>query len=147
MIITFCGHSSFWGAQDLESKVLSLLEEKIGNSKAEIFLGGYGKFDSFAYTCSKKYKKTHPDTSLVFVTPYISIEYLKDKEELYDSILYPPIENVPLRFAISKRNKYMVDSADYVIAFITHRSTGAYNTYKYAKRRGKEIFNLGSFDD
>lgn len=150
MIITFCGHSDFVGNQEYEEKILSFLEENVGNSPAELFLGGYGAFDDFAYGCSKKYKHGHPNVSLVFVTPYITAEYQKNHLEyastVYDSILYPDLENVPPRFAISRRNKYMAEKADILIAYIDRAYGGAYQTYKLAKGKGKRIFNLAKGD-
>ena len=37
--------------------------------------------------------------------------------KLYDSTLYPPLENVPYKFAISKRNEWMINESDLIIAF------------------------------
>lgn len=59
-------------------------------------------------------------------------------------IIYPELDNVPLRFAISKRNKWMVEQADIVIAYITHTYGGAYATYRHAKKKNKEIYNISS---
>ncbi len=146
MIISFCGHSLFRGTQEHEKRILDFLEEKVGNNPAEMFLGGYGDFDNFALSCCKKFKKTHPNVSLVFVTPYITLEYQENHleyiKDYYDEIIYPEIEDKPLKFAISYRNKYMMEAADYVVAYVRHNSGGAYASYKHAKRRGKEIFNL-----
>ncbi len=147
MIITFCGHAQFQRKKEYEQKVFSFLEEKIGNQSAELYLGGYGEFDRFAYDCCQKYKKQHPKVSLVFITPYLMIEHQKnhliDSKATYDAILYPEIENKPLKLAILYRNRYMVEKADYVIAYIDHSWGGAYTTYQYAKRKGKVILNLG----
>jgi uncharacterized phage-like protein YoqJ len=111
-----------------------------------MYLGGYGGFDDFAYDCCKKYKQTHPGISLVFVTPYLTEAYQKDhlqnQEKRFDYILYPEIENRLPKYAIVYRNKYMVEKADVVIAYVLHDFGGAYATYTYAKRKGKEIFNL-----
>lgn len=149
MVVTFCGHSRFEGCEEIEQKVLSFLEEKIGNNAAEAYLGGYGQFDAFAYACCKKYQKAHKKFSLVFVTPYLTEAYQKnylcDYEKKYDSIVYPPLEEKPLKLAIIYRNRYMVDEANYVIAYVTHKFGGAYATYQYAKRKKKEIYNVAPF--
>ena len=146
MIITFCGHSSFNSAHEYEQKLLSLLQELIGDEQAELYLGEYGEFDSFAYECCQKFKSTHPNVKLIFVTPYISTEYQKKhleyQKDRYDQIIYPPLENVPSKFAISRRNKWMVQQADLIIAYISHDWGGAYKTFKYAERQGKKTFNL-----
>ena len=126
--------------------MLSTINELIGENKADFYLGGLGDFDSFAYSCCKKYIAHNSNASLVFVTPYLSLEYQKNRLEyqknLYDNILYPNIEDKPLKFAISYRNKYMIEAADFVIAYITRDYGGAYQAVKYAKRKGKIIFNL-----
>jgi len=151
MIVTFCGHSKIRICKDTEQKMLAFLEEKVGSSPVDMFLGNYGKFDNFAYECCKKYKEAHPNVSLVFVTPYLTIEYqrnhLKYLQKMYDSIIYPEIESKPKRFAITYRNRYMIEKADYVVAYIDHNWGGSYATYKYAKSKGKEIFNLVDFEE
>lgn len=141
MIITFCGHSKYIESKEDEEKILSLLTELIGDEPAELYLGGYGAFDAFAQRCGRKYQKTHPKTKLVLIVPYITSQYQKD---LYDEINYPSLEDKPLKFAISYRNKWMVDQADFVIAYISHDWGGAYQTYKYANRQRKPSFNISS---
>jgi uncharacterized phage-like protein YoqJ len=143
MIVTFFGHSDFKENDEFEKIILDLLEEKIGDNVAEIYLGGYGNFDAFAYKCCKKYKQNHLNVSLVFVTPYLNFE---NSNLMYDYVIYPEIEDKPLRFAITYRNRYMVEKADLVIAYVEHDWGGAYATYKHAKRKGKEIFNLANSD-
>ena len=78
MIITFCGHAQFQRSEECEKKLLTFLEEKVGDSSADIYLGGYGNFDAFAYGCCKKYQESHPNISLVFVTPYLSNNHFQN---------------------------------------------------------------------
>ena len=151
MIITFCGHAKFHKTEECEQKLLAFLEAKVGERSADIYLGGYGDFDEFAYICCKKYQKTHPNVSLLFITPYMTAtyqqNYLKYQKTRYDGIIYPEIETVPPRFAISKRNQWMVEKADCVAVYIDHDWGGAYATYQYAKRKGKSIFHLGKIQE
>ena len=150
MIITFCGHGNFQKTEEYKKRLLSFFEERIGDDAADFYLGGYGNFDSFAYDCAKEYKAKHPKTSLVFITPYFDLSYqkkhLEDIKLRYDDIIYPEIEDKPRKFAITYRNRYMVESADCVVAYIDHDWGGAYQTYKHAKRKGKYIFNLAEFE-
>ncbi len=150
MIVTFCGHSKYIETREDAQKIISILTEIIGDDHAELYLGGYGSFDAFARRCGKKYQETHPNTKLVFITPYITVDYQKNhleyEKNLYDDIIYPELEKVPLKFAISYRNRWMVEKADCVIAYITHDFGGAYQTYKYAKKKKKQIFNISEKD-
>ncbi len=146
MIVTFCGHSKFTDTEKIGQRLLNLLEEHVGDGPAEFLLGGYGGFDEFAYRCCKAYQKTHPLIKLIFVTPYITPEYQRNHLEYqktrYDGIIYPEIEDKPKRFAISYRNKWMMEAADLVIAFVDHSYGGAYQTYQHAQKNKKIIINL-----
>ncbi len=140
--VTFCGHSDYIPSVEDEQKILSLLSEKIGDQDAELLIGGYGAFDAFAEKCGKKYQQAHPNTRLIFVTPYLQITGGADDH--YDAIVYPPLENIPPRFAILKRNEWMVKQAELVIAYVRHKWGGAYKTYEHAEKMRKEIFNLAN---
>ncbi len=149
MIVTFCGHAHFSGTAEHEQRILAFLENNVGDRKTDFYLGEYGEFDRFAYHCCKSYQCTHPGVSLVLVTPYMTVDYqrthLERQKERYDAIVYPDLEEKPLRYAIAYRNRYMVDCADLVISYIDHDWGGAYKTYRYAKKKGKVVFNLAEF--
>ena len=143
MVITFCGHGDYSPSKEHEKMVLDFLEEKIGDQSAELYLGGYGNFDQFALHCGKKFQSTHPNTKLIFVTPYLADDSrLKAIEATYDEIVYPPLERVPKRLAISRRNRWMAEQTDCVVSYVTHSWGGAFQTLRHAKKRHKEIFAL-----
>ena len=143
MVITFCGHSDYRSTSEDRLKMMFLLEKTIGDNDAELYFGGYGGFDSFALSCGRKYQETHPNVKLIFVTPYMTESYQKNQlsqyENEYDSIVYPPLEKVPPKFAILSRNEWMIDEADLLIACVKRHWGGAYQTYEYAIRRKKPI--------
>lgn len=97
------------------------------------------------YDAQKKYKETHPDTKLIFIFPYQN-KWLEDRraqiEKEYDEIIYPELERVPLKFAILKRNEFMVGQADRVICYVQTHYGGAYKTLLYAHKRKKSYVNL-----
>ena len=146
MNIVFCGHSDFCASKGLEEKMLDCLEKRIEGEAVNFLLGGYGNFDRFSFICAKKYKEKHSTAKLIFVTAYLTEEYQKNhlqiKRKIYDEILYPPLEDKPLRFAIYYRNRYMIEQADFIVAFMEREFGGAYQAYAYAKKLGKEIVDL-----
>ena len=142
MTVTFCGHSDFVPSTAMEARLLSVLASQIGDSPAELLLGGYGSFDRFALRCGKIFQQTHPSVSLIYVTPYMVTERQTSVGAEYDGIVYPPLEHVPPRYAILHRNRYMVERADLVIPCITRSRGGAYQTYLHARRKGKAMINL-----
>ena len=145
MIITFFGHSSYRNEPDDESRLLALFEDVSNGEQIDFYLGGYGNFDAFAKNCAKKYKETHPDARVVFITPYLG-KWLDERKEYlekeYDEIVYPEIENAIPKFAISKRNEWMVNHADYVFAYVQTHYGGAYKSLLYAHKHQKPYTNL-----
>jgi len=150
MIIAFCGHSEILDRCAVKERLLRVLCEVASDGDCELYLGGYGDFDILGRECRAEYKRTHPEARLYFITPYLAEEYQRSRVDAvsggYDGVIYPPIERVPYRYAIVHRNRWMVDAADLVIAYIDHGFGGAYKSFCYAKRRGKRIINLGKFE-
>ena len=146
MIITFCGHADFSEGKAFKAQALEYLEHRIGDLPALFYLGGYGGFDQFAFSCCKTLQITHPYTRLIYISPYLSESFQRNHldtiKDQYDEILYPDIEHVPPKYAIAHRNRWMIERADAVVAYITRTYGGAYQTYLHARRKHKEIFNL-----
>ena len=144
MKISFVGHSRVVNHENVKMLVKEQIRLNIGLDERLIcYLGGYGDFDSFAYFCAKKYKALHPSARLIFITPYYPPRETALK---YDDTIYPALENVPPRFAISHRNRWMIARADIVIAYICHKFGGAYKTLTIAKHQNKPIFNITNYN-
>ena len=147
MIITFCGHSNCLFKYDVKEQLKNILVgEIIKNPTCKFYLGGYGDFDGFCLRTLKDLKVDFPEIELIFITPYLDKNYskLEFAKYHYDDVIFPPLESVPRKFAILKRNEWTVDSADLVIAFVMYSWGGAAKTLEYAKRKKKTIINLAS---
>ena len=105
MKITFCGHKEVSDREAVEIWLRSVCSELIAEGADEFYLGGYGSFDYICASVLRELKKEHNQIRLILVLPYLNSNILTDG---YDETLYPPLENVPLRFAISRRNEWMV---------------------------------------
>ena len=79
------------------------------------------------------------DVKSLLVLAYLDQKYNKD---LYDETIYPDIENVPRRYAIVKRNQWMIDKSDFVIAYVEHSWGGAAKTFGYAMKKKKTVINI-----
>ena len=99
-----------------------------------------GGFDAYAASLVRELKRRYPAIHSTQVLPYLDRTVDTAK---YDGTLYPPLEKVPRRYAISRRNEYMVNEADIVVAYVTRDWGGAATTLAYARRKKKEIINYG----
>ena len=95
--------------------------------------------DYFAAHCVKEAQTKAKNIRNCLVIPYLSVSFqerIKEYNGFFDEVIYPALENVPPKYAIIRRNEWMVDRADLLIAYITHGWGGAALTYHYAKRKG-----------
>ena len=139
MTVTFCGHGDEIYDEKLRKRLYDILEELINKGANEFLLGGYGAFDLLAAHTVKSLKEKYPHINSVFVCAYIDRGY---DLNLYDCSEYPPIENVPKRFAIVKRNEWMIRQSDVLVAYVRYDWGGAAKTLKYAIKKQKHIINL-----
>lgn len=84
---------------------------------------------------------------MILTLPY-TVKYIEYYENYYDEIVIPEaIGKAHPKAAITLRNRWMVDNADLVIAYIEHKEGGAYSAVKYAKKLNKKVVNIGSDED
>ena len=145
MIITFFGHSNCLFNDDIKKQLKNiLLDEIIKNPTCKFYLGGYGDFDELCLRTLSELKHDFPTIEILFITPYLDKNYSKLElaKYYYDDVIFPPIESVPRKFAILKRNEWMVEQADLVIAYVKYSWGGAAKALEYAKRKKKRIINI-----
>jgi len=139
MVVTFCGHHDVQQSDMLYQKLKSTLRELIAEGADTFLLGGYGAFDVMAASVLHELKSEYPHIRSTLVIAYLNRSY---SSELYDDTLYPPLENTPRRFAILRRNEWMIAHADTVIFYVIHDWGGAASTLRFAKRKHKRIVSL-----
>lgn len=145
MIITFFGHSNCLFNDDIKKQLKNiLLDEIIKNPTCKFYLGGYGDFDGLCLRTLRELKHDFPTIEIIFITPYLDKNYSKLElaKYYYDDVIFPPIESVPRKFAILKRNEWMVEQADLVIAYVKYSWGGAAKALEYSKRKKKRIINI-----
>lgn len=136
MHVAFCGHREIDDRDAVEHWLNVVCEQLIAEGAQTFYLGGYGAFDLLAKSVLRKLKVSYPQIRSILVLPYLNSSLSTDG---YDESVYPPLESVPLRFAILRRNEWFIEHADVVIAYVTHNWGGATKTLQYALRKQKRI--------
>ena len=145
---TFAGHREVHHAgmdEKIEKAIRELLET---DSEFVFYTGGMGEFDTRCASAVRVAKRQYPRLKirLVLVLPYMSNRLNTEKEYYkycYDDILIPQeLCGVHYKAAIEKQNHWMVDRADCLIAYLCRDFGGAFETVKYAKKKGKPVINL-----
>ena len=136
MTVTFCGHSKLYKTDSFSKWLDVILPSLIEGGAGTFYLGGYGAFDGLAAAAVKKQKKTYPHIELILVLAYLDRDI---DTSYYDDSTYPPLERVPRRYAIRRRNEWMVSASDVVVSGVTHSWGGAARTLEFAQRKNKVV--------
>ncbi len=146
MVISFCGHRDFTPDAEKEKTIIDILLKYAETEKKVIcYTGGYGAFDWFAASCVRKAQVKAKNIRNCLIIPYITPSYLdriKIYKEEFDEIIYPSLEGVPLRFAIIRRNEWIIDNSDLLIACVKCSWGGTAKTLQYAKRKKLTIIYI-----
>ena len=136
-VCAFFGHSECYG---LDAAMLrNAIEDLIKQGTTEFLVGNNGQFDGMVFSCLQDLSKDHPEISYS-----VALAYLPTHKEEYDIYrghsFYPEgLEIGPAKFAIERRNRWMIDASD-----CCHTWGGAYKFARMAKNRGLQVINLGS---
>ena len=148
--IAFIGHRYIEGQYHLQDRIEDIIREKLHTKEyVELYVGRNGDFDISVASATKRAQEAlgHHNSSLVLLQPYP----MKDDpyyEKFYDEIWYPVDGKIFPKAAIIKRNQWMIDNADLLVAYVEEgRKGGAYTTLQYAYKRGVEIINLSNKDE
>lgn len=145
---TFAGHREVYG-RNVESSIELAIESILKKDNSFVFYSGdMGEFDKMCSVAVRTAKRRHPelDIKLMVVLPYMMTKVNTDKDfykNLYDDIIIPmELSDAHYKSAITKRNRWIIDRSDCLIAYVYRDFGGAYTTLKYANRMKKEIINL-----
>lgn len=136
MIVTFCGHSTIYKPDGFSAWLDALLPSLIEGGASTFYLGGYGDFDALAASAVRRQKAVYPHIEMLLVLAYLD---QKIDASRYDGTTYPPLEKVLRRYAILRRNEWMVNHSDVVVSGVTHSWGGAVKTLECARRKKKVV--------
>ena len=139
MTATFFGHKDT--PKEIEPTLRSTLIDLIENKNITVFyVGNNGNFDTMVRHQLEDLSQTYP------ITYSVVLAYLPTEKNKYDDLsntIYPEgIETVPKRFAISWRNKWMIQRSDIVVTYVTHNFGGAAQFKEMAVKQKKKVLEI-----
>ena len=139
MPVAFFGHSD--ATSEILPRLTALAEDLILNHGATtLYVGNHGNFDAMTAALFRTLRERYPEIRCYVVRAYLPSE---GEQASSDETLYPEgLETVPQRFAISHRNRWMVEHSDEVVCYVTHPCGGAHTAMEYARRKKKTIYML-----
>lgn len=138
-VCTFFGHRELY--QDVGSQLEGAIISAIHQGYDIFWCGGYGAFDLNAAGTVFRCKKIYPHIQILLILAYLPAHPISD---IYDHSIYPEgVEIGPPRFAIRRRNEWMINNCDGAICYVNLTYGGAYAAYQKLQRQDKILTNLG----
>jgi hypothetical protein len=142
-ICCFCGHRRIY--ENIDSRLQLEIEKTINDGIKIFYSGGMGDFDTKCENIVRRFQQVDKSISLTLVAPYMMRKFNTEKEWYnmrYDNILIPDLGEVHYKQAITKRNFWLADHSDIIIAYVNKDYGGAVRMYHYAVKRQYNIVNL-----
>lgn len=142
--VSLIGHRRIDNQLDLEEKLHKIVVELLRSKEyVEFYIGRNGEFDIIAASVIKRAQKAvdYNNSSVVLVLPY-RVKDMEYYENYYDELTLPIEPKTHFKEAIIKRNKWLVDNTDMLIAFVENSKGGAYQCLEYAKKAQIDFINI-----
>ncbi len=137
---------TFFGHRDcpisIKSRLREVIVDLIVNHNVDTFyVGNQGQFDAYVRSNLRDLQHEYPHVRYSVVLAYIPSKKA-EVDDYTDTMLPDGLESIPPRYAIAWRNKWMLQQADMVVAYITHTFGGAARFVTRAEKQDKTVIHL-----
>ena len=144
--LAFTGHRIL--SAEFNKEKLEIILEKFIEKDFDTFLIGMALgFDTVCFQTLEKLKEKYPTIKIIACVPCLTQAYKFNRlqKEEYDRMLSVADEKIILSTeytptCMMKRNKFMVDNASVLLAYLERDYGGTANTVRYAKKMDVPIF-------
>ena len=136
----FFGHREVM--HDIREKLTAIIKKLITEEYVtEFYVGHQGQFDSMVYSVLKELKMKYPQIRYTVVLSYMPDEHIR---EVYgEDTIYPDgLETVPKKFAISKRNDWMIRQSGFAVCYVHKVTGGAAKFREKAEKKKLRIIDV-----
>ena len=138
MICTFFGHRD--APNSLTESIKKAVIQLIENGIKDFYVGNNGRFDFMVQDILANLIKNNGDINVRIVLSYIDEKAISGHQEL--TIFPEELESVPKKFAISKRNEYLIKKSAIVLCYVENSFSNSHKWVEKARKKGLKIMNL-----
>ena len=138
----FIGHKDC--PNNIRDKLRDDIRRLINKGVETFYVGTQGNFDKVVYEVLRELEREYEIKTIV-VLAYLD----RKSQNIYfdmDKTVFPDeLTKVPLRFAIRRRNSYMIERSDYVVTYLNTPYSNTIANVEEAIRKKKVVINLGDY--
>ena len=138
MICTFFGHKNAPASvkEILKDEILRLVDK----GGVEFYVGNNGNFDYYVQEILLDISQKRSDVKFSVVISHLN-ESVMSKMDAFS--LFPEgLEKALPRFAINKRNEWLIKKSDVAIVYVKNTFTNSYKLMIKAAKKGIKVINL-----
>lgn len=141
MVCTFFGH------RDAPDTIRPLLQETLTElierqDVRHFYVGNQGNFDAMARSVLAELQTTYE------IRYEVVLAYMPQETDPFykniPTVLPEGIEAAPRRFAIDRRNRWMIERSDIVVTYVIRSFGGASKFREIARKKKKQIIEIGT---
>lgn len=131
-------------SSDISFRVRNEVQKLLNDDPDTLFLLGHnGQFDGMVYHVLQSMEMQMPEIQYKIVLSYFPEQKKNNRYYPADRTCYPEgLELVHPKYAITMRNRWMVEQCDIVLCYITHSWGGAAQFVKKAEQKNKTVINI-----
>lgn len=138
MICTFLGHRD--ATDSIKPKLKDAILQLIKEGVTEFYVGNNGAFDFYVQTVLK-------DIANNFSVILSAINERSIGVDQSYTVFPEGLEKALPKFAISKRNDWMINNSQIAITYVNHHFSSSYKWLEKARKKGLKIINLGTYNN
>ena len=137
---------TFFGHRDVPDRIALLLRELLiyiieKKGTTHFLVGNQGKYDQMVLRVLISLLGEYPDLKIEVVLAYLPRKPLSLGKSV-SSFVPDALESVPPRFAIDKRNRWMIDHSSIAVTYTWKPGGNAVKYKELAQKKGLTIFEL-----
>ena len=142
MTVCFFGHRD--APQSIKPKLYNLLVDLIEHQSADRFyVGNHGSFDALVRDSLRTLQAAYPHITYAVVLAYLpSVKASLPCADFSDTVYPEAVADVPKKFAIDRRNRWMIQQSDTAVCYVTHSLGGAAKYRQAAQKAGLRVMDL-----
>lgn len=139
MICTFFGHKNTPNdvKDDLKDAIVELIETQ---HVKKFYVGNNGNFDFLVQNVFIELQQERKDIEFYIVLSFLGERALTNHQSI--TIFPEELECIPPKFAISKRNDWMLKHSSFAIFYVEYSFSNSFRWMQKAEKRGIIIQNL-----
>ncbi|MBQ7225658.1 MAG: hypothetical protein IJX02_03540 [Clostridia bacterium] len=138
MTCVFFGHSII--SNDIRASLKSKIIELFQNGVHTFYVGNNGQFDYLVQIVLEEASVLFSDLKYEIVLSRLDEKAISGNQRA--TVFPEELACVLPKFAISKRNDWLIKKADIVVCYITNKLTNSYKWVEKAQKRNLTILNI-----